>query len=149
MRRVAKFTISILLAVSAGLSMAYAADDISVILNGEKVVFMDTQPIIYEERTLIPVRAVFEKAGWQVDWDAGNNMAIIGNDKNVVFITINDKCMQLYDINTDTQEEIELEVPAMIIDERTMIPLRAVCEAMGTSVEWDGNTQTVYIKMEG
>lgn len=149
MRRVAKFTISVLLAVSAGLSMAYAADNISVILNGEKVVFMDTQPIIYEERTLIPVRAVFEKAGWQVDWDAVNNMAIIGNDKNVVFITINDKCMQLYDINTDTQEEIELEVPAMIIDERTMIPLRAVCEAMGTSVEWDGNTQTVYINMEG
>ena len=149
MRRVVKFTISILLAVSAGLSMAYADDDISVILNGEKVVFNDAQPMIYEERTLIPVRAVFEKGGWNVDWDSENKMAIIGNDKKVVFITINDSSMQLYDIDTDTQEVISLDVSAMIIDGSTMIPLRAVCEAMGSSVEWEGSTRTVYIDMEG
>jgi hypothetical protein len=43
-------------------------------------------------------------------------------------------------------EEIELEAPATIIDDLTFIPLRAVSEAFGATVNWDGETKTVYVE---
>ena len=148
MKKVVLNIISFLLTFSiAGVSsVAFAADDISVVFNNEKVVFNNAKPTIIENRTLIPVRAVFEKAGWKVDWIAEDKTAIIGNDKKVVFITINQANLQLYDVNTDTQQEISLDVPATIINDSTMVPLRAVCEAMGTTVNWDNKTRTVYIE---
>ena len=146
MRRIAKHTISILLAVNAiGLSTAYAVDNISVVLNGEKVTFTDVQPIVYNERTLIPIRAVFEQLGCYVDWDSANQMAVIGNENNIIFVPINEAAMRFYDISKDVEQDIELDVPATIIEGRTMIPLRAVCEAIGADVKWEENTRTIYI----
>lgn len=40
-------------------------------------------------------------------------------------------------------ESTALDVPAQIIDSRTMVPLRAIFEALGASVEWDDSTKTV------
>ena len=57
-------------------------------------------------------------------------MAVIGNEK-VIFISINSEKMKVYDIVKDEENEIDLDVPAMIVDESTMIPLRAVSEALG------------------
>ena len=147
-----KNIISILIAISVSaimLTQSFAAEDISVVLNGNTVVFADAKPIIYEDRTLIPVRAVFEKADWDVSWDVDSQTAIIGNDATVIFISIDKMSMQVYDVDTDTQEILLLDVPAMIIDDRTMIPLRAVCEALGSEVDWDDTTKTVYIETEG
>lgn len=45
-------------------------------------------------------------------------------------------------VNSDV---VELDVPAQIIDDRTLVPARAISEALGCNVEWDGNTRTVYI----
>jgi hypothetical protein len=41
--------------------------------------------------------------------------------------------------------EYELDVPASIIDGRTMVPIRFVAEAMDSVVDWDGDTKTVII----
>lgn len=38
-----------------------------------------------------------------------------------------------------------LDVPSQIINGRTLVPARAVAEAFGAAVEWDGYTQTVII----
>jgi alpha-tubulin suppressor-like RCC1 family protein len=45
----------------------------------------------------------------------------------------------------ETIEVVNLDVPPQIIGDRTLLPIRAVCEALGASVNWDGNTQTVII----
>lgn len=136
---------SLILIVSAN---AFADSEISVLLNGEKVEFDNAKPIIYEERTLIPIRSVFEKLDWEVSWDSNQKMAIISNATTIISITIEDNDMQVYDIAADMQETVALDVPAMIINDSTMIPLRAVCEALGTEVNWNGNTKTVYIDTE-
>ena len=54
-------------------------------------------------------------------------MAVIGNEEKVIFISINSEKMKVYDIVKDEENEIDLDVPAMIVDESTMIPLRG-CE---------------------
>lgn len=142
--------ITAILATSLALITAattFAADYISVVLNGEKVIFNAAQPVIYEERTLIPVRAVFEDLGCYVDWDSANHMAVIGNEEKVIFIPIDSHMMRVYDIAEDRETEISLDVPAMIIDESTMIPLRAVGEALGAKVDWNQTNKTVSINI--
>ena len=93
------------------------------------------------------VFAVFEKANCYVDWDSKNNMAVIGNEEKVIFISINSEKMKVYDIVKDEENEIDLDVPAMIVDESTMIPLRAVSEALGAKVEWNQQSNTVSLNI--
>lgn len=135
---------SLMLVMSANV---FADDDISVVLNGENVEFDNAKPVIYEDRTLIPIRAVFEQIDCYVDWDSANHMAVIGNEEKIIFIPINSNVMEVYDIDKDEDTEISLDVSAMIIDESTMIPLRAVGEALGAKVDWNQKTQTVSINI--
>ena len=149
MKILRKILVCCIALVMSVISVAHviAADDISVVLNGEKVTFNDAKPIIYEDRTLIPVRAVFEEIGCYVDWDSANHMAVIGNEEKVIFIPIDSSVMRVYDILQDKNSEISLDVPAMIINDRTMIPLRAVGETLGATVDWIQSTQTVTINI--
>ena len=89
MNRVKKFITGIIFLMMFTVSLNVFAEDISVTLNGSNIVFEDAKPIIYNDRTLIPIRAVFEKANCYVDWDSKNNMAVIGNEEKVIFISIN------------------------------------------------------------
>ena len=40
-------------------------------------------------------------------------------------------------------EELKTDVKPTVIEGRTMLPVRAVFEAIGAKVEYDGNTKTV------
>lgn len=42
--------------------------------------------------------------------------------------------------------ELEFEVPPQIINDSTMVPMRAVFEKFGASIKWDGDTQTITAK---
>ena len=147
MNRVKKFITGIIFLMMFTVSLNVFAEDISVTLNGNNIVFEDAKPIIYNDRTLIPNRAVFEKENCYVDWDSKNNMAVIGNEEKVIFISINGEKMKVYDIVKDEENEIDLDVPAMIVDESTMIPLRAVSEALGAKVEWNQQSNTVSLNI--
>lgn len=45
-------------------------------------------------------------------------------------------------------EEISFDVPPQIINGRTMVPLRAIFEALDASVEWEQSTQTIKAHRE-
>ena len=119
--------------------VGYADNGISVTLNGEALTF-DVQPQLIDNRTMVPLRKIFEAMGAIVD---GNNntqtvTATKGNEK--VIATINNK--DVY-INGETKT---LDVPPMVIDDRTLIPVRFVAEAFGANVDWNEATQTVIIR---
>lgn len=42
-------------------------------------------------------------------------------------------------------DTIELDVPAQIVNDRTLVPLRVISEAFDYDVQWDGDTKTVTI----
>ncbi len=44
---------------------------------------------------------------------------------------------------------VSFDVEPRIIDGRTMVPIRAIFEALGASVEWDNNTRTATATKEG
>ncbi|MBQ3427776.1 MAG: hypothetical protein IJH37_11650 [Clostridia bacterium] len=113
-------------------------DEIKIIINNNRLSF-DQLPIIIDGRTLVPLRAIFEALGATVDWDGNTQTVTATRDNKVIKITIGDN--KLYVNNNVTV----LDVPAQIVNNRTLVPVRAVSEAFGCNVDWDGNTQTVYI----
>ena len=121
-------------------SMLYD-DVIKITVNGE-LIYPDSDPVLINDRTLVPIRAVAEKMGYYVEWD---------DEEEVVTLTASKGLPVLqfaigYDIALKNfAEQISLDVPAVIIGNRTYLPLRAVAEAMDATVYWNGNTNTVEI----
>lgn len=119
---------------------AFALDDgITVILNGERMVFTDAQPYIKDSRTLVPFRKIFEAFGMQVSWD-GNKRQVLGKGNDTeILLTIDDTTAYV-----NNAKKI-LDVPAQITNSRTFVPLRFVSESVGADVQWNGGTNTVTI----
>jgi len=112
---------------------------IGVYYNGQRVAFPDQQPEIVDDRTLIPVRGVFEEMGAQVDWDAASSTAIISKGDVVIKVQIGNNIMQV------GGSQVELDVSAQLIGGRTMVPLRAISQALGAEIGWVGAVPAVMI----
>lgn len=117
-------------------------DNVSVIVNNEKVEF-DQPPIIDEGHTLVPIRAVFEKAGAEVEWNQETQTATLTKGNYTVNITLNDEV--LYKNGTP----VALAMPAKIVNDRVLIPVRAIGEAMDFKIEWDGFHSQVVVSTDG
>lgn len=117
-------------------------NDVSVLVNNEKVEF-DQAPIIFDGTTLVPIRAVFEKAGADVQWDQASKTATLTKGNYTVKITVGDNV--LYKNNS----QVALAVPAIIYKDRILIPVRAIGEAMDFKITWDGFHSTVVVSTDG
>ena len=133
---------SLTLAALIMVTSTYGAD-ISVYLDNENVEFESQQPVIVEGRTLIPLRGVFEKLGYEITWEAQSKTAVFVKDGTEIKVTVN------ADNFTVNGEENVLDVPARIINGSMMLPLRAVGEAAGLDVNWDGESKTVNLITDG
>ncbi len=112
---------------------------ISVRLDGKKVYF-DQLPTIVNDRTLVPLRAIFEALNAEVEWNGAIRTVTATKGDTVVVLTIDSTTPT---VNGETQT---LDAPAMIINSRTMVPARFVAQSFGADVDWDGTTRTVIIK---
>ncbi len=138
MKKLTSLLLALLMLVGMMTIPAMAADDVSVYLFGEKLEF-DVPPQIVNGRTLVPVRKIFESLGYTVDWDNDTRTAIAVSTERTIRITENSYTMYVND------EEKTLDVPACIIGGRTLVPARAISEASGYKVDWDGDTRSVLI----
>ncbi len=118
-------------------------EPITVTYNGVEVEFPDAQCVIADGRTLIPVRAVAEAMNMDVSWDPEKRTVTVENGGNTLLITIDSPKMQ--GKGGDAVKLIELETAAVIIDDRAYVPIRAVMEFFGASVDWDEASRTVII----
>ncbi len=115
--------------------------EISVKVDGTFLEF-DQPPVLQNDRTLVPFRAIFEALGANVDWDDATQTAIAVKGDTTLKITIGDD--KLY----KNDGVIELDVPAQILNDRTLVPVRAISEAFGCEVNWVDETQLVVIFSE-
>ena len=114
---------------------------VSVQIDGE-VVALDTPPMIQNGRTMVPVRGVFEAMGAEVTWNEESRQVVISlADKKLVLVA---ESM----VMTAGDQEISLDVPAMIVNDRTFIPLRAVSESLGCEVSWDNEERCAKLVTE-
>ena len=126
---------------------AAAEDEITVYVNNKAVEF-DTTPFIEQERTLVPIRAITEAMDFDVDWNEYNRTAVISNSAKSVSITIDSNYIDVYDYGNGMNKVVYIDVPAVIKNDRTYIPLRVVSEAFDATVEWFDRSNTIKIEYE-
>ena len=114
------------------------ADDITVIMDGEEMSF-DQPPVIMNDSTLVPFRALFERLGMEVEWNGDDKSVTAYNSETEIALSVG------YNIMYVNDDEVELLASPVIINDRTLVPLRAISEAIGADVDWNGNTCTVTI----
>ena len=100
---------------------------------------MGTVPVIINDRTLFPVRAVVEELGGTVGWDGEVNTVTLEYEENEIRLTIDSLTAYL----NDTPQTLDT-VP-VIINDRTMLPIRFIAEGFNFDVQWDEATQVVTI----
>ena len=123
------------------LSAAVRAADtqpITVYIDGQKVNF-EVDPITEKDRTLVPMRAVFENLGAMVTWNEETQTATAVRGNITISFTIDNQTMMKNGM------PVTLDVPARKLNDRTRIPLRAVSEALSCRVDWNESTQKVSI----
>ncbi|NPV93108.1 MAG: ABC transporter substrate-binding protein [Firmicutes bacterium] len=107
--------------------------------------------IVMDGRTLVPLRMVGEALGASVDWDSSTRTVIITSSSPVQDLSPaenhqGDTYNGYPTVNVRINGyPVSGEVPAIVMDGRTLVPLRLVGEALGASVDWDSSTRTVRI----
>ncbi len=153
MKKLIKFIATAAIVLSLLICCVYAAEIEDVIvklqinnsvmkINGENSPIdpgRDTKPVIVNGRTLVPVRAIIEAFGGTVGWDEPTQTVILDMDDDVIRLTIN-SCVAY--LNDDAHK---LDVEPVVIDGRTMLPIRFVAEGFNLGVAWDEINQSVYI----
>lgn len=133
-----KLTILLVVVMTVLCGTVYAEAPITVEINGKSVAF-DQPPVIEDGRTLVPLRAIFEALDAEILWDADTmSVSAVRNAKNIS-LTIDKE--EAY-ING---EPYYLDVPAKIVNGRTLVPVRFIAESLNCDVEWDGETKTVKV----
>lgn len=123
---------------SFSFSYGDSSKTITVLVNGEAVEF-DADPEIVSDRTFVPMRAIFEALGAEVNWDNQRKEAIATLGANEVVLKIG-STVGIHGTTADV-----LEAAPYIKDSRTMVPLRYLSESLGYEVDWDNDTRTVSI----
>lgn len=113
-------------------------NDIGILINNEWFI-TDVEPCIINGRTMLPLRAMFEKYGATLEWNDAIKTATATLDETVVTVTIGGTTAY---VNGTAKE---LDTPAVIVNDRTLVPVRFVSEALGFKVDWDGEKRIVII----
>ncbi|MEN6391312.1 MAG: copper amine oxidase N-terminal domain-containing protein [Syntrophomonas sp.] len=109
-----------------------------VLLDGRALTF-DVPPTIENGRVLVPMGAIFNAMGAVVSWDAATSTATAIKNGVTVILPIG------ADYATINGNAKTLDVPAQIVNGRTLVPLSFIAQALGGSVSWDPETTTVSI----
>ena len=151
-----KKTVLLIVALCVMLAMtipALAADREAgipdIVVDGKQIEFADQTAVIVDGRTLVPARGVFEAMDCTVDWNEADFEVTVTSEAKatVVKLRIDSDVMEV--IKGDETKKVTLEVPAQLMNSRTMIPLRAVSEAMGSIIVWSESAFSVNITSGG
>jgi hypothetical protein len=104
---------------------AYAHPPITVFVDRVQVNF-DQQPIIQNDRTLVPMRRIFEALDAEVYWDEPTQSVTAVSGKDVILFQIGKTALF-----KNGQLAYTMPVPAQIVNDRMLVPLRAVAESFG------------------
>lgn len=129
--------------VSALPTPAAHAAGIQVTLNDQAVSFSDAQPLMRDNRTFVPFRAIFETMGATVSWDDASRTVTAKRGDRTVKLTIGRKACTVDRSGSD--RSFSTDAAPFIEGGRTYVPVRFAAQALGAAVGWDNNSQTVLI----
>lgn len=135
---------------------ANAEQPIKVKLN-DKTLNFEVQPQIIDDCTMVSMRVIFEELGYEVEWRPEGQYvcAVDMTTLNCIVMYIGEKELYTFDYyefmesaepeKVLKEHAVSMEAPAQIINDNTLVPVRAVSEVSGYDVEWDSSNRTVLI----
>jgi hypothetical protein len=133
-----------LLTRTRNLSLAELQRHITIIINGQELVFSKNSglgaPFINsDDRTLIPLRMTMEAINAKVTYDDTQKTVAIEQKGNTIIISVNKPSILV------NGEERVMDSAAIIKEDRVYVPLRAILEALGYEITWHESSSTIYI----
>ncbi|HAP31900.1 MAG TPA: hypothetical protein DCQ14_02415 [Firmicutes bacterium] len=128
----------VIVLLAAGFSVAYAAGPrpIRVVVEGTA---LDVSPQVINGRAMVPYRAVAERLGARVSWNAGERSVTITDGDAVLKLTVGQAAA------VSNGREIRLDTTPVLLDRRVLVPLRFLGTGLGWRVSWDAVTRTAQL----
>lgn len=111
---------------------------IKLLIEGKEVQ-ADVPPVMVDNRVMVPIRVIAESLGADVNWNEEKNAVLInsmpgqtGPRESTIKLVVNGLV-------------IKPDVAPVLLNGRTMVPVRWVSEALGLNVQWDQNSYTVIV----
>lgn len=122
---------------------AFAHPPISVFVDDMPLSF-DQPPIIQDDRTLVPMRGIFQAMGAEVSWDEPAQMITAIHNGNTIVFRVG-----MQELYKNGEVIYNMPVAAQIVNDRLLVPLRAIAQGLGAGVSWDGIRYEVHINSDG
>ena len=97
-----------------GKSHNYSAEEVKIQVDGEGITGLDVPPIIINDRTMVPARAVFEKLGCDIAWNEEMQEVYVMHNTDLVILKIDSQT------GTKNGESFTMDTPAKIVNDRTL-----------------------------
>ena len=100
---------------------------------------LDVAPMVDNDRTYLPVRVISEALGSSVEWEEGKKEIVIRSEEAIIKMWIGKSVINV------NGKDISVDVAPILINNRTLIPIRFISEHLNCNVAWDQEKQQVRI----
>ncbi len=122
-----------------GTHHAYHASEIQIYLDGKKYTDPNMPAVSIDGRTMLPMRGISQQMGCSVTWNEQTQQVYAISDQHAIVFEIGNKT------GYKDGEPFTMDVPPLIVNDRTMLPVRAFAKALDLDVVWEDATRTVKI----
>ncbi|WP_040951203.1 copper amine oxidase N-terminal domain-containing protein [Gorillibacterium massiliense] len=141
MKKIATLCLVLVISLLLNLTASAAAKDpqyepVKVKIDG---VLLNAEAYSVKGRTMVPLRAIFERLGAEIKWNAEAQMVTAVKGQTTIKLVIGKATA------TINNKSVTLDVPPMLIKERTFVPLRFVSEALGGEVSYDAPNKMALV----
>lgn len=119
---------------------AYAAKEVKIEIDGKEMVPKDMPAVIIDGRTMLPMRQIAQELGCEVNWNEAAKQIYVMRGSDIIVFTVDSKT------GYENGKEFTMDVPATIVNDRTMLPVRALADALHLNIKWDDPNRIVSIQ---
>lgn len=119
---------------------AYAAKEVKIEIDGKAMVPKDMPAVIIDGRTMLPMRQIAQELECEVNWNEAAKQIYVMRGSDIIVFTVDSKT------GYENGKEFTMDVPATIVNDRTMLPVRALADALHLNIKWDDPNRIVSIQ---
>lgn len=119
---------------------AYAAKEVKIEIDGKAMVPKDMPAVIIDGRTMLPMRQIAQELGCEVNWNEAAKQIYVMRGSDIIVFTVDSKT------GYENGKKFTMDVPATIVNDRTMLPVRALADALHLNIKWDDPNRIVSIQ---
>ena len=119
---------------------AYAAKEVKIEIDGKAMAPKDMPAVIIDGRTMLPMRQIAQELGCEVNWNEAAKQIYVMRGSDIIVFTVDSKT------GYENGKEFTMDVPATIVNDRTMLPVRALADALHLNIKWDDPNRIVSIQ---